>query len=124
MKAFIAYVSFREQKKRGRRPQGTSLTFDVDQWTQIIDLFGLHAQNKLECPLMEALEPKNGVGWTTLNSTKAALRKMWLKQRDDGINTHAEDIMFGTKLSKVMPHVKQRKPRMDKKNFKEKMKNE
>ena len=101
------YIAFREQKKRGRRPQGTSLTFDVDQWTLIIDLFALHAQNKLECPLMEALEPKNGVGWTTLNSTKAALKQMWLQQRYDGINTHAEEILFGTKLSKVMLYVNQ-----------------
>ena len=70
---------------------------------------------------MEALEPKNGVGWITLNSTKAALRQMWLQQQDDRINSHAEDIVFGTKLSKVMLHVKQLKPRMDQKNFKEKI---
>ena len=49
---------------------------------------------------------------------------MWLQQRDDGINTHAEEIVFGTKLSKVMLHVKQRKPRMDKKKFKENVNNE
>ena len=82
-KQFMIYVAFREQKTRGRKKKGSKrINFDVSEWTRITNLFIEKSQNS-ESSLMENLEPKNGVGWNVLNSTKAALQQMWLQQRDD-----------------------------------------
>ena len=55
------------------------------------------------------------------NPTKAALRQMWLQQRDDRINTHVEEIVFGLIVSQIISQVKGRQPWMDRENYKEKM---
>ena len=57
-----------------------------------------------------------------VNSTKAAIRQMWLQQQDDGINTHAKEMVSSLKVFQIMSHVKGRQPQMDRKNYKEKMK--
>ena len=55
---------------------------------------------------MEKLEPKNGVGWNVLNSTKAVLQQILLQQQDGGINTHAEETVFSLKVVQITSDVK------------------
>ena len=74
VKQFMIYVAFREQKTRGRKKKGSKrINFDVSEWTRITNLFIEKSQNS-ESSLMENLEPKNGVGWNVLNSTKGVVR--------------------------------------------------
>jgi len=135
---FIIYAAFREQKTRGPKRKRKdavdvlspveelpvvkerNVTFDREQYNRIIDCFVMNAEGTLDSKFTDALEPENGVGFNVLNSTKAALKQMWRRQRDNGVNTFSEDIVFGQKFCSVVLHVKQRKSRMDKKNFKEK----
>ena len=124
VKEFMFYVAFREQKKKGRKPKGSArVSFDLNQYERISTMVKWHLQDSKSRSLMEELEPKNGVAFSVINSTKAALREMWAQQVDDGINNLSESNVFGRLVSLVLKHVKSRKSSMSRKNFKEKMDN-
>jgi len=103
VKEFIFYVAFREQKKKGRKPKGSApVSFDLNQYERISTMVKSHLQDSKSRSLMEELEPKNGVAFSVINSTKAALREMWAQQVDDGINNLSESNVFGRLVSLVL----------------------
>ena len=68
-----------------------------------------------------ALEPINGLGFSYLNITKAALRMMFLRQKRLGVNTHDEAEVFGEHVKWCLKQAKTRKHIQGKKNYVEKM---
>ena len=54
-------------------------------------------------------------------SSKATILQLWKEQHERNVNSYTKDAFFGTTFDNIMDHVKLRKPRADKKNFKEKI---
>ena len=128
--SFMTYVAFREQKKKGRKKDGKEgkrkrddnnyQLFDACEADRINKILK-EANSVLSPNIREKLEPKNGVGFDTMNTTRSALKKYWQKQREQCINNHTEEQVFGLTVKQLMDIVKQRQPRMNKKNCVEKV---
>ena len=131
---FFLYVAFREQKKRGRRKWGEvkEPTFDVDKWNCIaitmkrpttgeLQSLQLATTGELHRTFYALLEPEKGVGFSTIATTKAAIKKCWLSKVKDTPNVNIENQIFSCTFQKLMEVVQERKPRQDQRNFVEKI---
>ena len=142
---FFLYVAFRESKKRGRRKSNSVKTpmFDVNEWNRIAiamkrattgeiqtrqsstigdhDSLSLAMKGQFRSPFYEMIVPENGVGFSTMVTTKAAVKKFWLSQVKGSPLLTLEPQIFGCTFQKLMNIVQERKPRQDRKNFVEKI---
>ena len=67
------------------------------------------------------LEPQNGVSYSHMNTTVAALKAEFQKQKKRGYNSHKEAYVFGQYLQWLVDRAKKQKPIQDKKNYVEKI---
>jgi len=65
----------------------------------------------------EALNPKYGVGYSYLNTTKAALKAIWSRRRWRGINNFSEDEVFGEYIKLILKNAKTQKHVQNKNNY-------
>ena len=134
---FFLYVAFRESKKRGRRKSNSVKTpmFDVNEWNRIAiamkrattgeiqtrqsstigdhDSLSLAMKGQFRSPFYEMIVPENGVGFSTMVTTKAAVKKFWLSQVEGSPLLTLEHQIFGCTFQKLMNIVQERKPRQD-----------
>jgi len=130
VEAFLTYCLLREHKPRGKRKRGTGGTvlLDYEKANLIITTFAgaerddvtgmVTAETKEK---FATLQPKHGVGYSYLNTTIAALKTMWSRQRRTGINNFSEDQVFGPYIKWILKQAKTRKHVQDKKNYVEKI---
>jgi hypothetical protein len=80
VQAFFLYVGFREQKARGRvkkgKPVNLKSKFDVDEWNRIASTFRLTSTGQIDVDktIASLIQPKKGVGYATMVTTKAAIK--------------------------------------------------
>ena len=111
---YMLYVAFREQKKKGK---GSKPGFVLSEYNRIMR--GL--KNGLNSKTVSLIEPKNGIGYNVMNTTKAALRRRWMQEREKGINNSTQEQVFGVTFDQLMRIVQERKPRRDKRMCVEKV---
>jgi hypothetical protein len=117
---YMMYVAFREQKKRGKKRDSSNNSKDKFIMSEYVRIFSKVAA--LSSPdAYPEIEPKNGIGYNVMLSSKAAILQLWKEQHERNVNSYTKDAIFGITFDNIMDHVKLRKPRADKKNFKEKI---
>ena len=70
---------------------------------------------------MFKLKPQHGVSHSHMNTTVAALKGKFQKQKNQGYNSHEEAYVFGEYTRWLVDRAKKRKPIQDKKNYVEKI---
>lgn len=126
VEAFMTYCLFREQKPRGGKRK-RCIVLDHEKANQIIETFSLAERDETGKVTEEtksryaALEPVNGLGFSYLNTTKAALRAMFLRQKRLGVNSNDKAQVFGEHVKWCLKQAKLRKHIQGKKNYVKKM---
>ena len=144
---FFLYVAFRERKRRGRKKSvedntvvNNSVVFDVKEWNRIavtmkrattgqilnsnpeeLETLQLATKGRFCSAFYKLIEPKKGVGFSTMVTTKAAIKKLWLSQVEGTPLLSMEDEIFGLTFTKMMNIVKERKIRQARLNYVEKV---
>ena len=127
VQSFFLYVGFREQKPRGRVSKGEEENwkskFNVNEWNRIARMFRLTSTGQLDLDktIASMVQPTKGVGFATMVTTKAAIKKLWLNQVEGTPNIDTEHKVFGHTVRKIMQIVRQRKVKEDHKNCVEKI---
>lgn len=110
---FLFYQAFRKKRKKRKR----NSFFDKDEYEDIMSKYA-------SITSVEEVHLENPVEWSTVNTYHAAVKRIWDEQVSRGVNIHSWDHVHTQDVTKVLDWVKNRKHRIRKENYTEKLDHE
>ncbi|MBE0451956.1 MAG: hypothetical protein IBX70_14105 [Clostridia bacterium] len=118
--SFLLYHALRNKRKAGgkrvNKENAEAYKFDAEEYESILVKHTQAVRNK------ESMEdPDNPVGFETVNTYKSAVKEIWAKQVAARANSVSWDLIYDRRSKQLLDMVKERKERIRKKNFGEKL---
>lgn len=119
---FLFYQAYRSKKKGGggkRKSDGSRQPheFDPEDYDRVWSEFGSRNLPEGATPP----DPENPLGFSMVNQYKAAVRKLYDQQRIEYVNNRLWENVCTPRVHELMTMVANRKRRIDRKNFTEKL---
>jgi hypothetical protein len=118
---FLFYHAFRNQYKRGGRGNGLEHGFVTSDYDLVTSKWGSYMSRFSTGEITDIPDPEKPVAADTLNTYKTVLFNQWLDQASAGANSLTWELIFTRKCRELVNLVKERKTRIKRKKFDEKV---
>jgi hypothetical protein len=121
---FLFYHAFRNKYKVGGKKTGEASGFITADYDYVIQTWGEYKARVESGEIDDVPDPDNPCQFDTLNTYKSVLNNLWSDQASQGANGLTWELIFTRKCKELMNLVKERKVRIKRKLYKEKVDHE
>jgi hypothetical protein len=121
---FLFYQSFRGKYKRGGRKKGVAHGFSSEDYDNVVSEWAGYKSCFDTGEIEDIPDPDNPCHYDNLNTYKTVLQNVWSDQASMGANGLAWELIFTRKCKELMNLVKERRRRIKRKLYDEKIDHE
>lgn len=107
--------------KGKKKKKGEFEKFDGGDYDKVISKYREYSRKKARGEIDEIPDPKNPVGYDTINTYRSVVYNVWRKQVQKKSNNLAWDLIFTENSQQLLKYVNERVPRLKRRDYHEKL---